>query len=122
MRDLGRACENAACDYLASKGYKIRGHNYTVKGGEIDIIAEKDSFLIFAEVKAKTAGYDIRAYGRPSDAVNFEKIKHIKFAASDYLRKKRPSGLIPRMDVIEIMVHEFEDCFALEITHFENAF
>lgn len=123
MRDFGRACESAACDYLKKKGYKIRERNYTVKGGEIDIVAEKDGFLVFVEVKGKSAGYDMRAFGRPSDAVNAAKRVHLRYAASDYMRKKLPGrGLIPRMDVIEILVHELDGFEGLEITHLENAF
>jgi len=122
MRDTGRAAESAACDYLVRKGYRIKQRNYTIKGGEIDIIAEKDDFIVFVEVKAKTFGYDVASYGMPSSAVTQAKRTHIKKTAASYLRTHGRNGKCPRMDVIEILIHEHEDCVSLEINHYENAF
>ena len=122
MRDTGRACESAACDFLKKKGYKIKDRNYQIRGGEIDIVAEKDKYIVFVEVKSKTYGYDIAAFGMPSAAVTYSKQKNIKTCASDYLHTHGKNGKIPRFDVIEILIHEHEGCVSLDINHIENAF
>ncbi len=51
-RALGDIAENKACDYLSDLGYQIIERNYTLRGGEIDIIAIKDEVLHFIEVKS----------------------------------------------------------------------
>ncbi len=53
-QELGRFGENAVAYYLEKKGYRILKRNYRVKGGELDIIAEKDGVVAFVEVKTRT--------------------------------------------------------------------
>ncbi len=120
-REFGRACESAACDYLENKGYTIKARNYTIKGGEIDIVAEDAKYIVFVEVKARSAGYDERRFGRPSDAVNTQKKKHLKKAAYDYLFSTG-CAKSPRMDVLEILVSKYENCYGLDIKHYISAF
>lgn len=50
-KEIGDNGESRACEYLKTIGYRIITKNWRTKGGEIDIIAEKDDFLIFFEVK-----------------------------------------------------------------------
>lgn len=53
--ELGKKGEMFAEDFLKSAGYKIRGKNWQRGKLELDLIAEKGSLLIFAEVKTRTA-------------------------------------------------------------------
>ena len=46
---LGAFGEDAACRYLVRRGYKILGRNFTCRFGEIDLIARKRGFVVFAE-------------------------------------------------------------------------
>lgn len=120
-RALGYAGESIACDHLASKGYEIICRNYTVKGGEIDIIAADERYVIFVEVKTRRAGYSIKKYGRGALSVNSSKKEHFLHAVKSYLRKF-PSDKKPRIDVIEITLEEFDSCVVPSISHYENAF
>ncbi len=52
-RKTGDIGERAAADFLVRNGYKILDRNYTVRGGEIDIIAQKDETIAFVEVKTR---------------------------------------------------------------------
>ena len=52
-KTLGRWGEERAAAYLRRHGYKILGMNYSCRGGEIDIIAQKRGFVVFAEVKLR---------------------------------------------------------------------
>ena len=48
---IGNEGENRASDYLLSKGYAIIERNWRTKGGEIDIIADKNDTLVFCRGK-----------------------------------------------------------------------
>ena len=56
-RALGDIAEEKACFYLRDLGFQIIERNYTLRGGEIDIIAIKDEVLHFIEVKSGSS-YD----------------------------------------------------------------
>mgnify|MGYP003509397425 CR=1 FL=1 len=51
--------ETRVASFLRKQGYKILNRNYSCRFGEIDIIAEKDGFIVFVEVKTK-----IKALGK----------------------------------------------------------
>lgn len=52
-QQLGNAGESAVTDSLIKDGYTIVARNYRIRGGEIDIIARKDEYLAFVEVKTR---------------------------------------------------------------------
>ena len=95
-RRIGTYYEDAAADDLIRHGYRIRERNYRCKFGEIDIIAQKDGYLIFIEVKYRsTAGW-----GTPQEAVDAKKQRRISNAASWYLYSHHyPADTPVRFDV-----------------------
>ena len=107
---VGQIGENAAADVLRAKGYTILKRNYRCKHGEIDIIAEKYGDMSFVEVKTRQS----LKFGWPSEAVNEEKIKHIKRAARCYLNEMREKGYVPRtysFQVMEVTIQQTENAF-----------
>ncbi|MCR5763149.1 MAG: YraN family protein [Treponema sp.] len=48
--------EDRAVKYLSDHGYSIIDRNFRTRSGEIDIIAQKDSYLVFVEVKSLPHG------------------------------------------------------------------
>lgn len=53
-QSVGRDGERRVATFLQQNGYTIRTHNITLhQRGEIDIIAEKDEFLVCVEVKTR---------------------------------------------------------------------
>jgi putative endonuclease len=48
----GREGESAAARFLCERGYTIVSRNFRTRRGEIDIVAEKDSRIVFVEVKS----------------------------------------------------------------------
>jgi putative endonuclease len=50
-RIAGRRAENYAALYLRLKGYRILARGYSVRGGEIDLVARRGSNIVFVEVK-----------------------------------------------------------------------
>jgi len=99
-KDLGNSGENTACLFLETKGYKIIEKNYRANRKEIDIIAQKDGYIIFAEVKTRSS----TNFGTPSESVKIKKQQHIILAAKLFLIKNGNlySELQPRFDVIEV--------------------
>ncbi|WP_028509956.1 YraN family protein [Ruminococcus sp. NK3A76] len=82
-RQTGDIGEQAVCDMLIRHGYEILDRNFTVRGGEIDIIAKKNGLIAFVEVK--TRKHDPLTSGE--DAINYNKKKHLIYAAQRYLDK-----------------------------------
>jgi putative endonuclease len=80
---LGLQGESMAVAHLQQKGYKIRHRNWKAGKLEVDIIAENDDFVVFAEVKTRTEGF----LGKLSDLVSKDKQKLLILAADSYIRK-----------------------------------
>ena len=80
-RAYGIIGEDYAISLLQSKGYRIVVRNFRCKIGEIDIIAEDGSTLVFVEVKTRRS----LRYGSPEEAVTPHKIKKIKKVIDYYL-------------------------------------
>ena len=52
----GQTGEDAVCEYLEDKGYRVAARNFRIRGGEIDIISTKGEYLVFTEVKTRKFG------------------------------------------------------------------
>lgn len=116
--------EKKAASLLRKKGYIILERNYTAYGKEIDIIAENRDFLVFCEVKTRTANQAlIDKYGRPADAVNYYKQKNVISGAKIYLASNKTSKSV-RFDVIEVFLADGKRRHPkiLKIHHIEDAF
>ena len=87
--------------------------NWRYKKAEVDIIAQKDGFLIFIEVKTRGS----KKFGNPSDSIDKKKISIYKDAVEGYL-EQYPSELEVRFDVVNIIIGKDET----EIEHIPNAF
>ena len=100
-RSLGLFGEEETVRYLQRRGYRILCRNYRCRFGEIDIIAEETltDTLCFIEVKTRS-GFQ---KGRPCEAVNETKMKHIKLTAYHFLSRQRISEVKLRVDVAEIV-------------------
>jgi len=71
--DLGNLGEKRAQDYLISKGFQIRECNWFFGKLELDIIAEKDDWLVIVEVKTRSTA----TFEHPEEAITIKKIRNI---------------------------------------------
>lgn len=71
-------------EYLDKKGYIIHDVNFRCRYGEIDIVASEGGALCFIEVKTRSSF----KYGSPCQAVDREKMMHLKRCAWVYIRAK----------------------------------
>ena len=102
-RKLGGEKEQMAKKYLESKGYQILEANFYAKGGEIDLIAHEDGYLVFIEVKYRTNS----SAGHPLEAVDYQKQNKIRYTAQYYMYKNHISEDAPcRFDVVAILGDE----------------
>lgn len=95
----GKFGEIAAARYLREKGYDIIDANYKTHYGELDLVAQKGSIIVFAEVKLRTS----ERFGSPISAVDYDKQKRI-VSTSRYWKLSHPmlGTYTYRYDVIEI--------------------
>lgn len=115
-KELGYKGEETAAHYLKSKGYEILQNNFTVRGGEIDLIARKNNILIFVEVKTRSNG----AFGTGSESVSGFKRMRLRRTAARWLAINRMNDDTDyRLDVIEIMPGA-ESAGAPNINHIED--
>lgn len=110
----GNIGERFASEFLKKQGYEIIKENYTDRYGEIDIIAEKDGYIIFVEVKARKTGSVVK----PSEAVTPDKQKKLIKASMSFLQGL-DRELQPRYDVIAIELADERVC---SVRHIKSAF
>lgn len=109
----GSEGEKSAAEYLQKKGYRILAVNWKYDRCEIDIIAEKNDLIIFAEVKTRTGAN----YGWPEEAVNPAKQRNIAKAADAYLVENNLDKEL-RFDIVSVIFRPAKT----DIYHIKDAF
>jgi putative endonuclease len=101
----GRWGEEIAARYLIGKKYTLVMSNFYVRGGEIDLIMEKDGIIVFVEVKMRSSPL----FGEGGEALTKAKKQHLLRAIFSYLgvsgrdgKTGRNSPSAWRLDLIDI--------------------
>jgi putative endonuclease len=111
--ELGNLGEERAQEYLISKGYIIKQTNWRCGKLELDIVAEKDGWLIIVEVKTRSTEF----FEHPEESITLKKIRNLVNAAHEYIFQFDWNGYT-RFDVIAVIPHGEE----FLIDHIEDAF
>lgn len=101
----GRIGENIAAEFYEANGYTVICRNYRSGHNEIDIIAEDNDSIAFAEVKTRTESPALLKYGSAKSAVDARKRERLVSAALDFIKRTKKTKQ-PRMDVVEIYLDE----------------
>lgn len=109
---IGQWGESVAAKYLEERGYKVIARNVRTPYGEIDIVAEKEHFTTFVEVKTRTSS----SFGHPEVSVTPRKQEHMLAAAEHYTQENEIDHW--QIDVIAV---EGKPGNQPILTHFENA-
>lgn len=111
---LGKIGEDFACEYLINHKYRLLERNFQKRYGELDIVALKDTTLVFVEVKTRIG----RQFGLPEEAVTPRKLAEVKQTALYYklLHPELPDSM--QIDVIAIELETDETPKAFR--HIEN--
>lgn len=96
----GRLGEDAAAEYLLRAGYRILDRNFACRFGELDIVAAREPYLVFVEVKTRKNA----AFAAAREYVTAAKQRRVRVTAEVWLscRGAQTAGLQPRFDVIEV--------------------
>lgn len=113
-KTLGSWGEQRAAEHLEKLGYKIIARNFRYGHGEIDIVAEDQSTLVFVEVKTQKS----EAMGEAFTWVTRKKQRQIGRVALAYLTVNGIAGRDCRFDVIAVA----KGLDSVEIKHIVNAF
>jgi len=108
--------EKAAARFLRRKGYVIMGRNVRTFVGEIDIVAKRNSFIIFIEVKTRKT----ESLGPPYLSVTEKKKRKLIQCAQCYLKAKNIQDMPWSIDVVSVMLDE-SGRRVKKIEHFEDA-
>lgn len=92
----GKAGEELARRYLEENGYRICAVNWRGRRGELDVVAEKDGWLIIVEVRTKRT----ERFGAVREAVDGRKRRQILRVAEEYVMRQRLSEMPVRIDCI----------------------
>ncbi|MDR0336286.1 MAG: YraN family protein [Planctomycetaceae bacterium] len=112
---LARAGEEEAVWLLREKGYIILQQNIRIPEGELDIVARKNSLLVFVEVKTRQK----QKFGKPSDAVKNAKRQRQIIIAQQFMSLCRITNVPIRFDIISIL---WPPNSPPTLQHIENAF
>lgn len=112
-KDFGEKGEGIAKNYLIKSGYKIIEKNFRTNFGEIDLICEKDSSIIFIEVRTKRES----DFLLPEESITKRKIKHIKLASLEYLSRLKKVYKEIKFEFIGIL---FKNDNEYEINHIKD--
>lgn len=111
-KDLGDFGEKVAEQFLEKIGYRILKRKYTIRGGELDLIAETEGALIFIEVKTRAT----LRYGAPAESIRQNKIRSIRRAAERYLAEN-PTEKEIQFDVVEVLATLKDGFYEIENIH-----
>ena len=111
---FGTVGENLAVEHLAGQGYRIIARNSRTKTGELDVVAQRGSTLVFCEVKTRT---DDR-FGIPAEAVGRAKHARLRRLAAQWMAEHKPGSVEVRFDVVSVIVRNGMH----ELTHIPDAF
>ncbi len=100
--ERGARGEALACDFLASRGYRIVARNHRCAAGEIDIVAWDGPVLCFVEVRARTPS----RWGTALETIDPRKMRRVVMAARDYVQRLPHPWPSMRFDAVGIELVE----------------
>jgi putative endonuclease len=113
-RTFGLRAESVAAVWLRLQRYRIIERNFLARGGEIDIVAQRGSVVVFVEVKARSR------MEMAQESIDHFKIARISRAARYWLARNRwAADLVLRGDAIFIAPFRpplhVQDAFTLDL-------
>lgn len=115
-KQVGTTGEKISINFLVNNGYSIIMENFFSPLGEIDIIAIKDNYLCFIEVKTR---YNMK-YGLPIESITLKKQKRIISTAKYFICQNNLHNFYCRFDAIEVIFTPNSN--TPSINHIKNLF
>ncbi len=92
----GAEAENLACQYLVSRGLTLLAKNFRTRRGEIDLIMQDKSHLVFVEVRFRRSP----SFGSAAESITARKGARLRAAATAYLQRCGQPDLNARFDAV----------------------
>ncbi|WP_144373841.1 YraN family protein [Vogesella urethralis] len=80
-RESGSDFETQACHYLQQQGLRLHTRNWHCRFGEIDLIMQDGTWLVFVEVRARRSS----RFGGAAASIGPDKCRKLQAAANLYL-------------------------------------
>lgn len=110
-KETGQHGEALAANYLKEKGWTVLGRNWVHHPWELDIVIQKEDWLVFVEVKTMAGSYELA----PELKANRLKWHSVWNAAKAFLTENPFEGQM-RFDLIYVLLSGS----AAEIKHYED--
>lgn len=115
---LGAAGEEAAADYLTKQGFKLLHRNLRLgRLGELDLVMQEGSVLVFVEVKTRMQGEVLGGFGNITQA----KQHKLRQLGEAYLKRNDAPLGGARFDAVEVEFASDNDKRPL-VSHIRDAF
>ncbi len=108
-KELGDLGERAVTMFLMKHGFSIEARNYSVRAGEIDIVAKKANKMHFVEVKT---GLNVsRETINPGENLTEDKVRKVARAGAKYMNEKgfkgewQIDGAVVNIDAVSKKAH-----------------
>jgi putative endonuclease len=82
-RQIGYKAEEEAARFLSQQGYQILTKNFTIRGGEVDLVAKEGETLVFVEVKMRST----TSFGSAVESITPWKVQALLKTALFYIRR-----------------------------------
>jgi len=109
-KEQGQEGEGHARSFLEKAGYRFLAANTQTRYGEVDLVMEKGTTVVFVEVRVRGSN----SYGSPAETVTKAKQKKVAKAAIAYAKEQGLTKRPLRFDVVAIEGNK--------INHIPNAF
>lgn len=83
-KNKGYRAEQLAAKHLQEEGFRLVERNFSINGGEVDLIASHDSWLVFIEVKFRNDEHFSQALSQ----LTYAQCQRIKHTARVYMMQK----------------------------------
>ena len=110
-QQTGKLGELAACHHLETAGYTILGTNVRYGRNEIDIVAEHEGTLVFAEVRTRRSHY----LGTPEESITAQKQQRMLTAAHSYLKETDGWHRSWRIDLVAVELDHLDRIARLSV-------
>jgi putative endonuclease len=94
----GARAEQLAADLLRREGYTILEQRFRFHRHDIDLVARKESVVVFVEVKSRAS----RRFGTAAESVTHRKQYELVRAAGAWLQRHGRPGDLCRFDVVTV--------------------
>ena len=98
----GRMAEQAAGDYLVSRGWEVVARNHRTPVGEIDLVCHDEATLVIVEVKARSGSF----FGDALESIGPRKERRLRAAAAWWMAERGRVTRDVRFDVIVVMLDD----------------